>query len=238
MKATLFIKNIGKAYLCTDANAILENSWIACHHSKIIEVGCGKYSHLIDEDTRFIDVQGGVVIPGFVDPYFQMPAYTGVLFPVLEDTLYAMKQNGILQLASPVLEWCKQSIDQKVYYRKNIQNLSLIGLDFSTENLPENWLMTCRCQDPSILVYSLQPVMARLYYERGIDPLTLLYKATAKAAQVVGLPQIGSIQEGFEATFLILRINQFEEYLKVFGKPLIQRMVFQGIPVFPVKIRC
>jgi imidazolonepropionase len=99
MKAQLIIKNIGQ--LATMAgNAprvgtdmhnieILKNAYVAISNGKFIDLGCGDYSHLVDENTVIHDANGLTVTPGLVD------GHTHIVHGGSREHEFAMKLEGV-----------------------------------------------------------------------------------------------------------------------------------------------
>lgn len=240
MKATLLIKNIHKLYPADGQEPVLKDAWIACYHDTIIARGRNNdYIPWLDSDvTRVIDAAGEIVIPVFTDPGLHAFSKEPVLRRALKSEESYLSSNGILNAATPFLQECSLTPYGRIVKRTEIDPDRLIGVDSEFHQLPEDWLITTQCQKAGYRSFSLQPVMSRLYFEKQIDPLTLLEKACHASALAAGLSRCGSLCVGKEASFLVLSVQDFSEYLSVFGRPLIHRMIFKGIPIYPSVIRC
>lgn len=239
MKATLLIKNIRRLYLADRQQTVLENGWVACFHDSIVDLGSGSdYLEWLDWDlTRVVDASGETVIPVFSDPGFHSRLLEPGSLPELENDAAFLVSNGILNLGVPFMKECRSRCNFRIL-RSSQPAHSLVSFDANLHSLPEDWLMTTECIRPDVKTYSLQPVMSRLYLEKGIPPAVLLEKACFASAQAMGLSRCGMIARGMEASFLVLNLEDFSQYLTVFGRPLIHRMIFKGIPVYPRIVRC
>lgn len=70
-KATLLIRNIHKLYTMNNDSLgkpqICKQAFLAVHHDKIMDCGVHEYRHLIDKDTRIVEGNHMIVVPGFID---------------------------------------------------------------------------------------------------------------------------------------------------------------------------
>lgn len=240
MKATLLIKNIHKLYPADGQEPVLEDAWIACFHDTIVARGRkNDYLPWLDLDlTRVVDATGETVIPVFTDPGFHARAKEPVHRRLLKSEEGYLSSNGILNAATPFLQECSSTPFGRLVKKENIRPDRLVGVDSCLRDLPEDWLMTTQCENDACRSYSLQPVMSRLYFEKNVNPLTLLEKACHASALAAGLSHCGSLEVGKEASFLVLSVQDFRDYLTIFGRPLIHRVIFKGIPVYPSVVRC
>lgn len=240
MKATLLIKNIHKLYPADGQEPVLEHAWIACYHDTIIARGQkDDYLSWLDLDlTRVIDAAGEIVIPVFTDPGLHVFEKEPVLRHVLKSEETYLASNGILNAATPFLQECSSTAYGRIVKSHEIDSSRLVSLDSDFCHLPEDWLLTTQCQKEGCTSFSLQPVMSRLYFEKRVDPLILLEKVCHASALAAGLSQCGSLAVGKEASFLVMSVQDFTGYLSTFGRPLIHRIIFKGIPIYPSVVRC
>ncbi|MEF9921252.1 MAG: hypothetical protein RR741_09060, partial [Erysipelotrichaceae bacterium] len=81
-KATLLIRNIHKLYTMdaiatnkTCEGLILEHAFLAVHHDYILAIAKGDPTCYIDSDTKIIEGDNLIIVPGFID--------MGVVFPTM-----------------------------------------------------------------------------------------------------------------------------------------------------------
>ena len=66
----------------------------------------------------------------------------------------------------------------------------------------------------------------------------LLEAITSLAAKEYGLADRGSIEVGKLGDLLVLQVPTIEHYFQTLGRPLIHRMIKNGIPFYPHWIVC
>ena len=71
-----------------------------------------------------------------------------------------------------------------------------------------------------------------------VDLRTLLESMTSLPAKTFGLIDRGSLEKGKLADILILQVPTMEHYYQTLGRPLIHRMIKNGIPFYPNWIVC
>ncbi len=241
MKATLIIKNIENLYTC-DANfTILSHAFIALFHNKIIDMGVHSYKPLLDEATRVIDAKGEIVVPGFIDCN-----YDGFRHVRLGDqlrqsgsALYAMKQNGILTLLTHRQSALKRDLTQDVLFRKKESDIPIIdSLNKIQTPMPDTFMLSCGFGRPNHYMYSFQALTYMLFNTCQIEAKPLLQSMTSVPAQAYGLHDRGSIEPGKIGDLLILQVPTIEHYFQTLGRPLIHRMIKNGIQFYPKWLVC
>ena len=100
MKATLIIANIHGLYAVdqkTGKPVCLKQAFVAMHHDRIIDYGCGDHHRWSDKDTRIIDASNEIVVPAFIDANvrfcFHLPYGDNVRIHL--ETMETFYRNGI-----------------------------------------------------------------------------------------------------------------------------------------------
>lgn len=241
MKATLLIKNIENLYTCDSHFTILHHAFIACHHEKIIEINTGSYKKWLDPATRVIDAQGECVIPAFIDCHFKSFSHVRLGDQLRQDinALYAMRQNGILTLICDNPNSQRMKLDQDVFFsRKKTQIPILEKWKDLEQGIPSSFLMSCGFGSPNSYVYSMAPMSYVLFQNHSIPSRTLLESMTCLPAKEFGLHNRGSIEIGKIADLLVLQVTTIEHYFQTLGRPLIHRMIKNGIQFYPEWMVC
>ena len=241
MKATLLIKNIENLYTCDKNFTILNHVFIACHHDKIIEINTGSYKEWLDPATRVIDAQGECVVPAFIDCQFKSFTHVRLGDQLRQDinALYAMRQNGILTLICDNPNTQRMKLDQDVFYKKNQSELPVLHRLSELKNeIPETFLMSCGFGLPNSYVYSMAPISYVLFQTHRVCSRKLLESMTSLPAKEFGLSDRGSIEIGKTADLLVLQVTTIEHYFQTLGRPLIHRMIKNGIQFYPEWMVC
>ncbi len=241
MKATLLIKNISNLYTCDEDFTILQNAYIACHHEKIIDINIGSYKKWLDDATRVIDAQGECVVPAFIECNYHSFQKVRLGDQLRQDinALFAMRQNGILTLICDSFQNQRMKLDQDVFYKGKKSSLPIVEKieDFKTIQT-HNFLVSCGFGKPNSYVYSLQPISYLLFQNYNIESRTLLASMTSSVAKEFDLKDRGSIEMGKRADLLVLQVNTIEHYFQTLGRPLIHRMIKNGIQFYPEWMVC
>ena len=241
MKATLLIKNIENLYTCDKNFTILHRAFIACHHDKIIEINTGSYKEWLDPATRVIDAQGECVVPAFIDCQFKSFTHVRLGDQLRQDinALYAMRQNGILTLICDNPNSQRMKLEQDVFYKKNQPKLPVLHrLNELNDKIPETFLMSCGFGLPNSYVYSMAPMSYVLFQIHRVCSRKLLESMTSLPAKEFNLSDRGSIEIGKTADFLVLQVTTIEHYFQTLGRPLIHRMIKNGIQFYPEWMVC
>ena len=241
MKATLLIKNIENLYTCDKNFTILNHAFIACHHDKIIEINTGSYKEWLDPATRVIDAQGECVVPAFIDCQFKSFTHVRLGDQLRQDinALYAMRQNGILTLICDNPNTQRMKLDQDVFYKKIQSELPVLHRLSELKNeIPETFLMSCGFGLPNSYVYSMAPISYVLFQTHRVGSRKLLESMTSLPAKEFGLSDRGSIEIGKTADLLVLQVTTIEHYFQTLGRPLIHRMIKNGIQFYPEWMVC
>ena len=241
MKATLLIKNIENLYTCDRNYTILKHAYIACHHDKIIDVNTGNYTKWLDSATRVIDAQGECVIPAFIDCHFKSFSHVRLGDQLRQDinALYAMRQNGILTLICDNLNTQRMKLDQDVFYSNKASKIPVLERwqDLQKE-IPKCFLMSCGFGLPNSYVYSMAPMSYVLFQNHNVSSRILLESMTSLPAKEFDLKDRGCLQVGKRADLLVLQVSTIEHYFQTLGRPLIHRMIKNGIQFYPEWMVC
>lgn len=240
-KATLLIKNIENLYTCDDKFTVLHHAFIACHHDRIIAVSEGSYTKYLDAATRVIDAQGECVIPAFIDGNYQSFKKVRLGDQLRQDinALFAMRQNGILTLISKDASVQRKKLDQDVFYLSNQSNLPIISNEDEYMQLkPEKFMLSCGFGKPNSYIYSMQILGYTLFQRYQVNSKTLLESMTSIPAHAYGLYDRGSIEVGKKPDLLVLQVYSIDHYFQTLGRPLIHRMIKNGIPFYPDWMVC
>lgn len=241
MKATLIIKNIQNLYTCDADFTIFKHAFIAMHHNKIIDLGTHSYKKWMDSATRVLDACGEIVVPAFIDCNFEgfSKVRLGDQLRENNSALYAMKQNGILTLLTDRIHLQKKELTQDVLVRTNQSSIPILEREIDyLEKKPEKFIISCGFGKPNSYVYSFQYLSYILFNKHGVDLRTLLEAKTSLVSKAFGLKDRGSLEVGKNADLLVLQVPTMEHYYQTIGRPLIHRMIKNGIPFYPEWIVC
>lgn len=236
MKATLLIKNIENLYTCDESFSVIQHAFIAIHHNIIIDFGVHSYEKWMDPATVVIDARGEVVTPAFIDCNYSGFSHVRMGDQLRQDAsaLYAMQQNGILTLLATQNAMQRQELTQDVFVRKNQPTLPIIeNRKEFFEIQPEDFMFSCGFGKPGSYIYSFQPVSYILFNEHQIPARKLLEAMTRNPAKEFHLKDRGSVQVGNNADLLVLQVPTIEHYFQTLGRPLIHRMIKNGIQFYP-----
>lgn len=242
MKATLLIKNIENLYTCDASFRILQNAYIALYHDKIIALGTGSYAECIEPSTRVIDAVGECVIPGLIDCRYIGFERVRLGDPLRENSkaFYAMRQNGLLTLVTPNPKLQRMELTQDVIYRKQAISTPILSRfsDFEEKGKPEEFILSCGFGNVQRYIYSLQPICYSLFNDHLVDSKRLLQGMTSLPASLFDLKDRGSLEEGKLGDIIVLQVPTIEHYFHSLGRPLIHRMIKNGIPFYPQWMVC
>lgn len=240
MKATLIIKNIENLYTCDKDFTVLSHCFIALHHDKIIDISTGSFTQWLDPATAVIDARGECVVPGFIDCSYKGFFHVRLGDQLREDhsALYAMKMNGILTLCTDQFRLQRRDLTQDVFYSKKVTKLPVLETQMFMEKPQPPFLMSCGFGKPNSYVYSFQPMIYQLFNGWNMPSQPLLEAITSLAAKEYGLADRGSIEVGKLGDLLVLQVPTIEHYFQTLGRPLIHRMIKNGIPFYPHWIVC
>lgn len=241
MKATLLIKNIEYLYTCDRNFTIFSRAFIAFHHNMIIDLGTHSYKHWLDSATRVIDASGEIVVPGFIDANYKSFSHVRLGDQLRENhsALFAMQQNGILTLLTNDHHSQQQTLSQDVIYSKTKVQVPMISTGHQYGEIrPKSFLLSCGFGHPNSYVYSMQPCAHLLFTQYNVDERTLLEAMTSKPASLFGLKDRGALEIGKIGDVLVLQVPSIAHYFQTLGRPLIHRMIKNGIPFYPEWIVC
>jgi imidazolonepropionase-like amidohydrolase len=228
MKATLFVKNIHRLYLCDDTFQVLENAFLACHHDKIVDFGIGAGNDWLDDATRVLDASGCIVIPAFIQAgwRFDQEDHRKAL-----NLFTDLRKGGVETICLPVGSW----------QHKDLLFDVLPAASFSLpqgnlkEKLPEGQCtLSCQCARNTSM-------MAAAFCQRHVheEKAERILKAmTCWPAQSCNLHDRGAIKIGALPDFLIFKVKSAEELFDWPDQHRLRYMVKRGIPVYPSIIIC
>ena len=227
MFATLIIKNIGNLYTCDDKFTIYRHAFIALYHDKIIDIGQHDYHKWIEDGTYVIDAASRAVIPGLIEPRFELPPGRSKwdVYRKAEECYYYHQMNGTLTICMT-----------KHYKNPNPLLQDLIQVDAFQpvlENLEDckntkNYLISCK---PGVV--SLHSMGNLLFYGQNEPEWQILKGMTCNPAKALGLSDRGSLEIGKLADILVLNEPDLKRYYQAMGRPLYARIIKKGIPVYP-----
>lgn len=240
MKATLIIKNIEYLYTCDEDFTILKHCYVALHHDKIIDIGTKSFKKWLDPATAVIDARGECVVPAFIDCHYEGFQSVRLGDQLREDhsALYAMKMNGILTLLTSDASLQRQDLTQDVFYTKHKSALPINETRMFMTQPQVPFLLSCGFGKPNSYVYSFQPMIYQLFNGWNVKSRTLLEAMTSLVAKEYNLNDRGSIEVGKLGDILILQVPTIEHYFQTLGRPLIHRMIKNGIPFYPHWVVC
>ena len=149
-----------------------------------------------------------------------------------------MKMNGILTLCTDQSRLQRRDLTQDVFYSKKVTKLPVLETQMFMEKPPPPFLMSCGFGKPNSYVYSFQPMIYQLFNGWNMPSQPLLEAITSLAAKEYGLADRGSIEVGKLGDLLVLQVPTIEHYFQTLGRPLIHRMIKNGIPFYPHWIVC
>ena len=130
-------------------------------------------------------------------------------------------------------------LEQDVFYKKNQPKLPVLHrLNELNDKIPETFLMSCGFGLPNSYVYSMAPMSYVLFQTHRVCSRTLLESMTSLPAQEFNLLDRGSIEIGKTADLLVLQVTTIEHYFQTLGRPLIHRMIKNGIQFYPEWMVC
>ena len=236
MKATLLIKNIENLYTCDKDFSIIQHAFLAIHHDKIIDFGVHSYEKWMDPATVVIDARGETVVPGFIDCNYGGFSHVRMGDQLRQDgsALFAMQQNGILTLLTKEPAMQRHELTQDVFVRKNDPSIPIIeNRKEYHKQKPEEFILSCGFGRPGSYIYSFQPLSYMLFNEHQISSQILLQAVTSNPAKEFHLKDRGSIEIGKNADLLVLQVPTIDHYYQTLGRPLIHRMIKNGIQFYP-----
>ena len=155
------------------------------------------------------------------------------------NALYAMRQNGILTLICDNPNSQRMKLEQDVFYKKNQPKLPVLHRLSELKNeIPETFLMSCGFGLPNSYVYSMAPMSYVLFQTHRVCSRKLLESMTSLPAKEFNLADRGSIEIGKTADLLVLQVTTIEHYFQTLGRPLIHRMIKNGIQFYPEWMVC
>ncbi|MEG0423259.1 MAG: hypothetical protein RR524_01805 [Erysipelotrichaceae bacterium] len=258
-KATLLIRNIHKLYTMdaiatnnTCEGLILEHAFLAVHHDYILAIGKGDPTIYIDSDTKIIEADNLIIVPGFID--------MGVVFPTmvyfkeqreyllkLRHHLHCLSKSGVTTVRSLINseevidEAHRELLTQRLGKWLQIRLLHDV---ITHKDLIENKEVACinPWEDKTI---DAQPftlatgdlhcddllLCARLLYRQGILASSLLKGLTIDAARVLNMQEIGVLKQNNQADFLLIQANDIDELFQHMGSSTILSVYKAGILV-------
>ena len=114
----------------------------------------------------------------------------------------------------------------------------LSKLNELNDKIPETFLMSCGFGLPNSYVYSMAPMSYVLFQTHRVCSRKLLESMTSLPAKEFNLSDRGSIEIGKTADFLVLQVTTIEHYFQTLGRPLIHRMIKNGIQFYPEWMVC
>ncbi len=235
MKATLIIKNIENLYTCDAHFTILHQAFLAIHHDQIIDFGTHSFKKWLDPATVVIDSCGECVLPAFIDCNYEGFHHVRLGDQLRQDgsALFAMKMNGILTLLTNQKSLLRHELTQDVFLKKNTSDVPIIESRKMFEKTYKKFCLSCGFGHPNSYVYSFQPLAYQLFNSLNVPSRPVLESMTSVPAKEYHLDDRGSIEIGKRADILVLQVPTIEHYFQTLGRPLIHRMIKNGIQFYP-----
>lgn len=239
-KATLLIQNIHKLYtMCLDQDnnyIVLSHAFIAVYHDYILDCGIYDYRQYIDSDTRIIEGDALIVLPGFIDIDVKIPDINDHNQLLLaKHYLHHLSCKGVTSLS-----FHDNSISDEYY--QNILRLSS-GIQIIQNDTTQ--------QDISV-IHPLQEVMkasykpfvlssgnlhkcddlllcAREAYAQQIPAIQILEALSVFGAKKLGNDQIGSLSKHMQADFIIVGYKDIDAFFGHMGSSNILKVYKAGI---------
>lgn len=242
--ATLLLINITKLYpMAKSYDEEITNAFIAIYHDKIIAMGTGDYQKYIDKDTRIINGNHCIAIPGIIDVRFEIkPPLTPYLYEhhldqdtyyalhpaaLLRDMqalLYSMLQKGITTFAYPPLpKLYEDALKQLLHHPYECMPGVLTRTDIES------------CEYDAIQYPCFDPFyhMRKRKESTNLSELELLKRFTSNAALALKQPQLGSIAPHQQADILLIEGTSLAYVLHQITAPIMRSIIKKGTQQFP-----
>ena len=133
----------------------------------------------------------------------------------------------------------RKELTQDVFLIKKKSTYPLIETETDyLKHKPEHFLLSCGFGSLNRYVYSFQPICHYLFTMMQVSSKTLLEGMTSLPAKDFNLNDRGSLEIGKCADILILQVPTIEHYFQTIGRPLIHRMIKNGIQFYPQWMVC
>lgn len=241
MKATLIIQNIENLYTCDENFTVISHGFVAIHHDRIIDYGNHSYKKWLDPATAVIDARGETVIPALIDCNYGGFQHVRLGDQLRHDgaALFAMRSNGILTLLTKKAALQRRELTQDVLVAKKNSDVPILDTNgFRLQDIPDRFMLSCSFGKPNSYIYSFQPLTYFLFNTYKVEGRRILESMTSLPAKEFGFKDRGSIQIGNRADLLILQVPTIEHYFQTMGRPLIHRMIKNGIQFYPHWLVC
>lgn len=234
-KATLLIINIHKLYTAVSLTCVItvEDAYIGAFHDTIIEVGTGGYQHLIDKDTRILDVRGHIVVPGFIDASYPITLGERDKQRRLHEQCMNGVRHGVVSMAinHPKLEGVSPIFYYDVFFQPQIkQGYPIIQIE---DILEKRLRLTQFCLSAS--QSSCDPLKSGqlLYLKEQASCYRLLKALTLYPARRLQQYQTGMLKAGMQADILVLNALDLEEVFSSLRDDLIFQVIKKGVRIYP-----
>ena len=238
MKATLIIANIHGLYAVdqkTGKPVCLKQAFVAMHHDRIIDYGCGDHHRWSDKDTRIIDASNEIVVPAFIDANvrfcFHLPYGDNVRIHL--ETMETFYRNGITTVGCTRLPLIASTPFYRLVLRRDDHFRAVDYTCLSRQKLPADFILTTSFDHALRQFYDLMPLASLLYLNQSASAQELLDAITLRPAKLLGLDACGRIRIGAKGDLLVFQAQDLHELFHSFGKKRLHRIIHEGVHIWP-----
>lgn len=236
-KATLLIVRLHKVYTCQQigkAMITLSNAYIGIFHDEILEIGIGDYAHLLDKDTRVIDAQGKIAVPGWIDCHLEIEdPHSFDTQRLIHRQMMTAMQHGVTTANIPQVApaYVYSHYAYECLWNQPIgSHYPCVGIQ---EILHQHKAYQRFCIHSSY--GSCDPLhTARLYYlKHHPSPTNLLKAMTLYPARSLQLKDRGVLTRGNIADIVLLNATSLSSVFSTLEENCIAHVIKRGVRIFP-----
>ena len=238
MKATLIIANIHGLYAVdqkTGKPVCLKQAFVAMHHDRIIDYGCGDHHRWSDKDTRIIDASNEIVVPAFIDANvrfcFHLPYGDNVRIHL--ETMETFYRNGITTVGCTRLPLIASTPFYRLVLRRDDHFRAVDYTCLSRQKLPADFILTTSFDHALRQFYDLMPLASLLCMEGAAGAQEILAAMTLRPARALKLSGKRGIRKGADADMIVFQARDLEELFCSFGRQRLHRIIHQGVHIYP-----